>query len=194
MSEPAYLKRHRMEVDLRPALPEPELPAGVAWRAWTPAWLDWHALAKARCFAGEPDTLIFPSLGSRDGCRNLMRVISQRDEFCPEATWLLVAADAPLGTVQGLTDERRHGAIQNLGVVPGARRRGLGEALLLQALRGFQACGLRRAYLEVTAANTMAVRLYRKYGFRCTRTFYKAVLCDAAAPEPARPAVPLPMA
>ena len=65
------------------------------------------------------------------------------------------------------------GAIQNLGVVPEYRGQGLGRALVRQALEGFYQAGLRRAYLEVTAENSAAVRLYRTSASagprRCTR-------------------------
>jgi ribosomal protein S18 acetylase RimI-like enzyme len=67
------------------------------------------------------------------------------------------------------------GAIQNLGVVPEYRGYGLGRALVRRALDGFYQAGLRRAYLEVTAENTCAVRLYRAVGFRRAKTLYKAV-------------------
>ena len=52
---------------------------------------------------------------------------------------------------------------------------GLGQALVRQALEGFYQAGLRRAYLEVTAENSSAVRLYRAVGFRRSKTLYKAV-------------------
>ncbi len=67
------------------------------------------------------------------------------------------------------------GAIQNVGVVPEYRGRGLGQALLRQALEGFYQAGLRRAYLEVTAENAPAVQLYRSVGFRRIKVLYKAV-------------------
>jgi len=67
------------------------------------------------------------------------------------------------------------GAIQNLGITPPHRGRGLGRALLLQALHGFRRAGLGRAFLEVTAQNEGAIRLYRRLGFRCRKTLYKAV-------------------
>jgi ribosomal protein S18 acetylase RimI-like enzyme len=67
------------------------------------------------------------------------------------------------------------GAIQNLGVVPEHRGRGLGRALVHQALIGFRDSGLDRAYLEVTAENQGAVVLYRSLGFRRAKTLYKAV-------------------
>ena len=44
-----------------------------------------------------------------------------------------------------------------------------------QALAGFQRLGLRRAFLEVTADNKPAVRLYHRLGFRTVRTIYKTV-------------------
>jgi ribosomal protein S18 acetylase RimI-like enzyme len=79
------------------------------------------------------------------------------------------------GTVQGIEDRFGYGAIQNLGIVPEHRGRGLGSVLLMKALEGFRRAGLKRAYLEVTAQNDGAVRLYRRLGFVKARTVYKAV-------------------
>ena len=55
----------------------------------------------------------------------------------------------------------RFGGVQNLGVVPEYRGLGIGRALLLKALDGFALMGARRAFLEVTASNESAVRMYR---------------------------------
>jgi ribosomal protein S18 acetylase RimI-like enzyme len=44
-----------------------------------------------------------------------------------------------------------------------------------RALSGFCRAGLHRAYLEVTAGNDSAIRLYREVGFRRAKTLYKAV-------------------
>ena len=43
------------------------------------------------------------------------------------------------------------------------------------ALNGFRQAGLRRVYLEVTAQNQNALRLYKRLGFTRVRTVYKAV-------------------
>ena len=88
---------------------------------------------------------------------------------------MLACADGYCATVQGVRERSGLGAIQNLGVTPLHRGRGLGSALLLQALRGFQRAGLGRAFLEVTAQNDAAVRLYRRLGFRRRKTIYKLV-------------------
>ena len=57
----------------------------------------------------------------------------------------------------------------------------LGCALMLAALAGFRTVGLRRAYLEVTAQNDSAIRLYRRLGFHKVRTVYKAVEAPSMA-------------
>src|SRR5262249_18214418 len=117
---------------------------------------------------------IFSSFSSQAGCNDLMYAIRSRAAFIPEATWLAVGRTGSIGTVQGLRD-RYFGAIQNVGVVPEYRGRGLGVFLLLKSLHGFRMAGLKRVYLEVTARNEGAVRLYHRLGFRSTRTIYKAV-------------------
>lgn len=175
-----YYKRFRMEIDLEVPLPEPSLPEGYSWGAWHPSLMKAHAEVKFECFFDQIDAIVFPSLGSRSGCFLLMKEISGRPGFRPEATWLVTAPDGPCGTVQGIRDRRGIGAIQNLGVTPPHRGRGVGRAILLQALHGFRRAGLHHAYLEVTAQNDGAIRLYRRLGFRCRKTLYKAVGPDAA--------------
>jgi ribosomal protein S18 acetylase RimI-like enzyme len=104
-----------------------------------------------------------------------MGAIRFRDNFCPQATWLVAGPDSHVATVQGLIDANGYGGIQNLGVVPECRGLGLGRALLLKALAGFASVGVPRAFLEVTATNEPAVRLYRSMGFRAYKTLYRAV-------------------
>ncbi|HEV3386799.1 MAG TPA: GNAT family N-acetyltransferase [Gemmata sp.] len=196
MRKRIYFKRHRMELDLRHTRPQARLPAGFYWLPWENAVLDLHARVKYHCFAGEMDSRVFPSLGSLAGCRELMSAIATRPGFCPAATWLVAGkteeqhqqdgysqAGVPLGlsrdvcvaTVQGLIDNEKYGGIQNLGVLPEYRGLGLGLALLLKALEGFAVSGARRAFLEVTAKNELAVRLYRRLGFRNYKTIYREV-------------------
>ena len=64
---------------------------------------------------------------------------------------------------------------QNIGIVPEHRGRGLGSLLLLKALQGFQRARLQKAFLEVTAQNSGAIKLYRRLGFLKARTVYKVV-------------------
>ncbi len=185
-----YFKRYRMEIDLGrvPQLPTPVAPP-YTLSAWSGDLVAAHAEAKYSSFCFEIDANVFPCLGNREGCHRLMSEISRRDGFLPRATWLLectggvepaaagtlkVGSSEVCGTVQGVRDHRGFGAIQNLGITPGHRGRGLGTALLFHALQGFEEAGLRQAYLEVTAQNVGAVRLYQRLGFRIVRTVYKA--------------------
>jgi GNAT superfamily N-acetyltransferase len=170
-----YYKRFRMEVDLDGSLVPGSLPGPFTWVTWDESLIDRHAEVKFRSFRLEIDSCVFPCLGDRHGCQRLMREIRRKPGFLPEATWLVTGPGGDVGTVQGVVDRGAIGAIQNLGVVPGYRGLGLGEALVRHALDGFFLAGLRRAYLEVTAENASAVRLYRSVGFRRAKTLYKAV-------------------
>lgn len=178
-----YFKRYRMERDLCHLPIEVQLPSGYIWQPWHDSLIDTHAHVKLLSFENHIDSLVFPNLGHLAGCRDLMRAIRCRPGFCTAATWLIrtssITPETPahgyVGTVQGLIDNRGWGAIQNLGVVPDHRAKGLGRALLMQALVGFAQVGANRALLEVTAHNESAIRMYRGVGFRCTKTIYKSV-------------------
>lgn len=170
-----YYKRFRMEADLE-CLGAPErLSPPYRWVPWSESLLEAHAEVKFLSFRGEMDALVFPSLGDRAGCQRLMREIRRKPGFLPEATWLIAAPGGYCGTIQGVVDRLGYGSIQNVGVVPAFRGLGLGRALVRQALGGFRRAGLSRVYLEVTAENDLAVRLYRALGFRKSRTLYRAV-------------------
>ncbi len=171
----SYFKRYRMEIPLAAVPPPPPAPPGYSWLGWNETLAGAHAEVLCASFREEIDAVVFPSLGDPVGCRCLMMEIARKPGFVPEATWLLMAESGPVGSVQGVCDRCGTGAIQNLGVAPAHRGRGLGEALLLQALHGFRVRGLALGLLEVTAQNEAAVRLYRRVGFRARKVLYKAV-------------------
>src|SRR5262249_53647715 len=128
---------------------------------------------------------LFPSLCTLEGCHALMDAIRKRPGFVPGATWLLVYESEPCGTVQGVRERTGAGAIQNMGITPAHRGRGLATILMLHALAGFRAAGISQATLEVTAQNEAAVQLYRRLGFRARKTLYKPVPTAAALAEAA---------
>ncbi|MEM7316919.1 MAG: GNAT family N-acetyltransferase [Planctomycetota bacterium] len=176
-----YYKRFRMEYDLRRVIATPAPISGYQFVPWHPELLEHHADVKCRSFINEMDSIVFPCLGEPHGCLQLMTEIADRDGFLPRATWLVTYNGDDLsmprycGTIQGLRTSPTIGSIQNVGTVPEHRGRGLATGLVIRAIQGFQAHGLRRAFLEVTARNLRAVRLYQRLGFRATRTVYKAV-------------------
>ena len=176
-----YVRRLRMEFDVScQTVPVPVLADGYRWVYWNPTLLGRHASVKFASFRSELDSRVFPCLGDVQGCQKLMSEISAQKTFLPEATWLIChrehgEAAEDCGTIQGIARSNNIGAVQNVGVVPEHRGAGLGRALLLKALRGFQQARMRRVYLEVTAENRPAVDLYKSVGFRLTRTMFKAV-------------------
>jgi GNAT superfamily N-acetyltransferase len=171
-----------MEIDLGGREFPLDCPPDYRFIPWDPSLLEVHAQAKFHSFQFELDANVFPCLGDAAGCVRLMREISNKPGFLPQATWLLAymgQGETPLeycGTVQGIRDATTGmGSIQNLGITPHHRHRGLGTLLMHKALDGFRRAGIRRAFLEVTARNSAAVQLYRGMGFNKARTVYKAV-------------------
>jgi ribosomal protein S18 acetylase RimI-like enzyme len=176
----SYYKRYRMELDLRGRRPAALFaPRGYQLVPWHSDLLKHHAEVKYQSFRDEIDADVFNCLGELDGCQRLMEEISLKDGFLPDATWLAIyrerGAAEPCGTIQGIRVAHKYGAIQNVGILPAHRGRGLGTALIFAALAGFQQAGLFRVFLDATAQNHGAVRLYKRLGFRRTKTLFKAV-------------------
>jgi ribosomal-protein-alanine N-acetyltransferase len=70
--------------------------------------------------------------------------------------------EAGLLIMQVAADEAE---ILNFGVIPSARRRGLGRALLTAAESLARYLGLRRIFLEVAVDNAPAIALYASQGY-----------------------------
>jgi ribosomal protein S18 acetylase RimI-like enzyme len=181
----AYFKRFRMERELPGrSLPPCELPLGYGLQKWRDDLLEAHAVTKSHCFRGELDGNVFPCLRDLEGCLRLMTDIRAKPGFLPGGTWLATyqrqrgAGIQYVGTVQAIIDPNGFGAVQNLGIVPQHRGLGLGAELMRRALLGFMQAGLKHCYLEVTAQNTGAIRLYERLGFRMGKILYKAVELD----------------
>lgn len=174
-----YFKRYRMEIVLSGQRHESLLPECFRLLPWSNRLVNLHAEAKWESFREEIDSQVFPCLAQLDGCRQLMREISERSDFVPRATWLISRmgemeqAIHPVATIQGLRASSREGAIQNIGVHPSFRGQGLGTALIVAALNGFRQTGCRKVHLEVTVQNAAAIRLYERLGFRRVETLFK---------------------
>lgn len=176
----AYFRRYRMVFDFAVSrLSPPVLPPEYEWASWNRSLIGRHAEVKYQSFRDEVDSLVFPCLGATSGCRQLMQEITNQASFLPHATWLIRYTPGEweslidCATIQGLAKNKTLGAVQNVGVVPDHRGRGLGRALVLKSLHGFRRSGLKRVCLEVTAGNRPAVDLYRSIGFRLSRTMYR---------------------
>jgi GNAT superfamily N-acetyltransferase len=188
-----YHKRFQMELDLRRWRRAPlGLHPDYRLRPWSDDLIREHAEVKFLSFRDELDAVVFPCLGEMESCLRLMHEIRDRDGFVPEATWLAQYVGASrnrvesCGTIQAIRIGRARANIQNIGVTPLHRGRGVGAALIQTAISGLQHVGVRTVALEVTAVNESAVRLYRHLGFRSVKTVYKAI---EELPQPRETAV-----
>ena len=86
--------------------------------------------------------------------------VAEDDDF--RARWSVLATLADAGDAGFVT--AAVGWIVQVGVVPAARGRGIGRALVTEALRRMHGDGAGHAWLNVNVDNA-AVRLYRKLGF-----------------------------
>lgn len=196
-----HFKRWRLSYDLRVPLQPIPSPEGFCVVPWEPGLLEIHAKVKHASFEQEVDANVFNCFATRAGCRRLVQEIVTRDSFVPEATWLLVPIENGVvpdpslaardfirnlqhqgvrlahacGTIQGLAINELLGSVQNLGVIPAYRGRGLGQWLLDCALRGFRQRGMDRVILEVTCDNFGATRLYERLGWQLEEITYKCV-------------------
>ncbi len=175
-----YFKRYRMEMDLgKIPIGRPVVPPGYQLLPWHVDLLELHAEVKYFSFRHEIDAQLFPCFTDLSACRRLMQDITSRTGFLPGATWLAVFGGhpswlmEPCGTIQAVVDSAGEGWIQNVGVVPEHRRRGVGQCLLRSCLAGCAQAGLTRVHLEVTADNLPAIRLYEGVGFSVARTLIK---------------------
>lgn len=105
----------------------------------------------------------------------LLTIADERDlidEFAGSSrSRLLVAVidDAVVGelTLKPISDHRalRHGAVLGMSVAREWRRRGVGRALLAEAIVWARGAEFTRLELYVYARNTAAIRLYEEHGF-----------------------------
>lgn len=154
---------HQLRRSLLAPIPAPQLPEGVALRAFAPgtddaAWLE----VNARAFADHPEQ-------GRWTAHDL--AVRLAEPWFDPAGFLLAVRE-PDGGLLGFhwtkvhgDDHQLLGEVYVLGVDPTAHGLGLGTALTLAGLRYLRGLGLSQAMLYVDEENRAAVGLYRKLGF-----------------------------
>jgi ribosomal-protein-alanine N-acetyltransferase len=69
----------------------------------------------------------------------------------------------------GLLGIAKRGHVISVAVLPEHQRKGIGTALMEEAMHGMQFYKAKECYLEVRVTNTPAVNLYKKFRFETTR-------------------------
>lgn len=103
------------------------------------------------------------------GVRTMDQVIEghqAQGQYDPERWWLVRQGGEPIGVLL-LTEMPEWASldVSYVGVVPEARGRGVGRAIMVRALREAAFSGIGRVTLSVDARNEPAWRLYRQLGF-----------------------------
>ncbi|HEV7213932.1 MAG TPA: GNAT family N-acetyltransferase [Chloroflexota bacterium] len=93
----------------------------------------------------------------------------------PEHRFAAVADQGAIVAVALVVLDRSCAGIFDVVVDPAFRRQGIGTDLLRHLLHWASKRGARRAYLQVTAANLPAQRLYANLGFRDAYTYWYRV-------------------
>ncbi|HEX6967454.1 MAG TPA: GNAT family N-acetyltransferase [Micromonosporaceae bacterium] len=142
-----------MRFDLADPIPRTAVPAGIVVERWSAALADRFFAVYEASFRDRPG---FPAWSSREW----VDWTTGDDDFRPE--WSLLAVDPQDGDVGFITCA--DGWIVQVGVRPDRRGRGLGAALVAEALRRMRAAGAGVALLDVNVDNP-AGALYRRLGF-----------------------------
>ena len=72
----------------------------------------------------------------------------------------------------GFSGVIKKGHIVSVAVLPQYRRKGIGQALITEAMEGMRLHNAKQCFLEVRITNTPAIDLYKKLGFEVTRTIH----------------------
>src|SRR4030067_3086410 len=72
----------------------------------------------------------------------------------------------------GFSGILKKGHVVSVAVLPDYRRKGMGKALMLQAMEGMKQYSAKQCYLEVRVTNQEAITLYKQLGLEITRTIH----------------------
>jgi mycothiol synthase len=152
-------------------------PEGIALREWSSQTAPQFYAAYVRAFSTRPG---FNPPSQEEW-------IADHDddlEFRPDLSYVALQNDEPLGFVTSLISTSRNvwgrqdGWINQVGVSPAARGKGLASYLLLRALHGLSE--VEHTYLHVNVNNPGAIRVYLRLGFTHVgrRARFEKVLSD----------------
>jgi mycothiol synthase len=142
-----------MRIDLTTRPPEVSWPAGAELLTWDQAAPERFHAVYVQAFRERPG---FPNWSVDE----FAAFVADDDEFRPE--WSVLAVLPDIGDAGFITAGT--GWIAQVGVTPPARGRGIGAALVIEALTRMHAGGTTEAWLDVNV-NNPAHNLYRRLGF-----------------------------
>lgn len=91
----------------------------------------------------------------------------------PEWATVVIERDGAIAAASVLILDAPRACLASIAVAPEWRRRGLGDALMRDAIAHARAASARWLSLEVDRANRSAIELYRREGFAVSRRFWE---------------------
>ena len=191
LPERRYLQTHLrnfMEItaDAAARLREMRTRAGVWFDSWSERKQDEAATLIAAAYRGHVDSEINDQYRSPAGARRFLMNIVQYPgcgAFFQPASF--IAMDTASGHLAGIClaslVHAEVGHITQVCVSPAARGAAVGYELIRRSLESLLRHGCKKVTLTVTAANTGAIALYERMGFRKTRNF-SAYVWDGFGP------------
>jgi ribosomal protein S18 acetylase RimI-like enzyme len=140
-------------------------------RALVPNEIDLHRAVRLRALQDAPDsfgeTLADVAARPITYWEELTRSVTEPERH---VMFLACEGDEVLGCVYGLVNRQHsdHGRVGSMWVSPGARRRGIGQALLEAVIAWSRRRGFKGLGLWAPAHSPAALALYAKAGFRET--------------------------
>lgn len=159
-----FLRTHSDTVfmlqQLNGSLPRPLLPAGYQVRG-----CQGEAEVVVRAL---PQYHAFTNTAPFDRYVERFRRFMQSPVYDPELDVVAVAPDGQIGSfcIVWPDPDIKTGLFEPVGTHPDFQRRGLGKAVMIEALHRLQARGMERAIVSTTAENTAGIKLYESAGFR----------------------------
>jgi mycothiol synthase len=150
-----------MRFDLSQKIPQVVVPPDVAFFTWTPERSHDFFMAYDASFRDRPG---FPGWSEEEWVRETSDDVA----FRPDLSYLAVVQGEAAGFItneEGDTAPEPPGYINQVGVDPRWRRQGIGAALVVRSLQGWQDEEKKAVLLHVNVNNPGAVGLYQQLGF-----------------------------
>jgi len=137
------------------------------FRRFKPSDLDGVVRINRECLPENYSNLFFMNLHKRFPATFL---VAEVNDSIVGYIMCRVETGIPSFKVLGIT---RKGHVISVAVLPGHHRKGIGYSLIHEATEAMRLYKAKECYLEVRESNIGAINLYRKLGFKISRTIRK---------------------
>lgn len=170
----ATVMRYHMSLDLTSFQRSFQLLDKLKIQPLEPDDIDALARMEIEAYRDTLDFSLRPELQSFDDCKSfLLKMFAGKigkGYFLKNLSFKILSNSNLCGAIYTFRDGGT-AYIADFLISPNCRGQGLGKLLLAYSLHRYKVAGYRRAALAVTATNEVAIRLYKKIGFKIEKSF-----------------------